>query len=140
LSADRSLLLRWYTTLLGGLVPILVLGFLYSALADRLAFVYWALALAAAWVVVLRHGLGAGWPGARLAGALGLLLAAGLGGFAAIEKEHHEILDLGFRAVFPGAYHPLATQPATAAALAGLAALVGAAALLTHLVWKRRAR
>jgi hypothetical protein len=126
----------WYASLLGGLLPILLLGFLYSALADRLMFVYWALGLGTLWVILLRHGFAAGWPGSRLAGVMALLGALGLAGFAAIEARHHEILDLGFRAVAPGLYHPIATRPATAAAGAAALALIGIVAL----VLPRRAR
>ncbi len=120
----------WYAGLLGGLLPILLLGFLYSAIADRLLFLYWALGLGTLWVVLLRHGFAAGWPGARLAGVMALLGALGLAGFAAIEARHHEILDLGFRAVLPGLYHPVATRPATAAVVAATLAVAGTAALL----------
>lgn len=119
----------WYASLLGGLLPILLLGFLYSALADRLIFVYWAFGLGTLWVVLLRHGFAAGWPAARLVGVMALLGALGLAGFAAIEARHHEILDLGFRAVAPGIYHPIATRPATAAAIAAALALAGTVAL-----------
>lgn len=120
----------WYLGLLGGLLPILLLGFLYSAIADRLLFVYWALGLGALWVILLRHGFAAGWPGARLAGVMALLGALGLAGFAAIEARHHEILDLGFRAVLPRLYHPIATRPATAAAMAAALGVAGMVALL----------
>lgn len=120
----------WYFSLLGGLLPILLLGFLYSAIADRLLFVYWALGLGALWVILLRHGFAAGWPGARIAGAMAFLGALGLAGFALIEARHHEILDLGFRAVLPGLYHPVATRPATAAGAAAALAAAGTAALL----------
>ena len=120
----------WYLSLLGGLLPILLLGFLYSAIADRLLFVYWSLGLGTLWVILLRHGFSAGWPGARLAGVMAILGALGLAGFAAIEARHHEILDLGFRAVLPGLYHPVATRPATAAVMAGVLALAGTVALL----------
>ena len=120
----------WYAGLLGGLLPILLLGFLYSAIADRLLFVYWALGLGTLWVILLRHGFAAGWPSARLTGVMALLGALGLAGFAAIEARHHEILDLGFRAVLPGLYHPVATRPATAAVVAGVLALAGTVALL----------
>jgi hypothetical protein len=126
----------WYAGLLAGLLPILLLGFLYSALADRLAFAGWALALGTAWVLLLRHAFGAGWSPARRTGAMALLAALGLSGFAALEAKHHEILDLGFRAVLPAAYHPAATRPRTAGALAAVLALSGGAALL--LTWKRR--
>ncbi len=126
----------WYAGLLGGLLPILLLGFLYSAIADRLLFVYWALGLGTLWVVLLRHGFAAGWPAARRIGVMALLGALGLAGFAVIERRHHEILDLGFRAVLPGLYHPIATRPATAAGAAAVLAVAGAVALL----WPARRR
>lgn len=126
----RSPLFAWYGGLLAGLLPILLLGFLYSALADRIVFVGWALVFATLWVLLLRHGMGAGWPAPRLAGALALLLAAALAAFAALEKKHGEILDLGFRAVLPGLYHPNATAPRTAWGLAAVFAVLGAVALV----------
>jgi hypothetical protein len=135
--AERRLLVAWYGGLLGGILPILLLGFLYSALADRLVFVGWALALAAVYTIVLRQGLAWGWRAPVLAGLLGLLLAGGFGWLAGIESAHHEILDLGFRAVFPGFYHPLATRPASAAALAGGLAIAGVASLALA-AWPRR--
>jgi hypothetical protein len=128
-SGGRPLNLAWYGGVLGGLLPVLLLGFLYSALADRTVFALWALVAGTCWVAVLRQGLAAGWGRFRLIGALALLLAAGLAVFAALESKHHEILDLGFRAVFPGIYHPLATSPRTTAALAGALALAGAVLL-----------
>ena len=120
----------WYGGLLAGLLPILLLGFLYSALADRTVFVGWALALATAWVLLLRHGLGAGWPSLRVAGSLALLLALGLTVFAWLESKHHEILDLGFRAVLPDLYHPAATAPRTIAVLAAALGLLGLVGLV----------
>jgi hypothetical protein len=71
--------------------------------------------------------LTAGWGRFRLLAALALVLAAGLAVFAVLEWQHHEILDLGFRAVFPTFYHPLATAPRTAGILAGLSALAALA-------------
>jgi hypothetical protein len=115
----------WYGGVFGGLLPILLLGFLYSAIADRTVFALWAVAVGACWVVALRQGLAAVWGRFRLLAALALVLAAGLAVFAGLEWEHHEILDLGFRAVFPGLYRPLATEPGAAAVLAGIFALAG---------------
>ena len=132
MSPERSLALAWYGGVLGGLLPILELGFLYSALADRTVFVLWALVAGTCWVVLLRHGLSAGWPRFRLIGALALLLAAALAAFAALEKRHHEILDLGFRAVFPGIYHPLATAPRTAGILAAVFGVAGLAGVVAR--------
>ena len=120
----------WYGGIFGGLLPILLLGFVYSALADRTLFALWAIVVGAFWVAVLRQGLAAGWRRFRLLAALALVLAAGLAAFAWLEQEHHEILDLGFRAVFPAAYRPLLTEPGTAAALAGLAGIVALAGLV----------
>ncbi len=125
----------WYGGIFGGLLPILLLGFLYSAIADRTVFALWALVAGAFWVVALRQGLAAGWGRFRLLAALFLVLAVGLAVFAGLEWEHQEILDLGFRAVFPGFYHPLATAPRTAAALAGIFALTGLVFL--PLGWRR---
>ena len=134
-SPPESAFWSWYASLLAGLLPILLLGFLYSALADRLVFVGWALALAAAWVLLLRHGFQAGWSTSRRTGAMALLAALGLAGFAALEAEHHEILDLGFRAVLPAVYHPAATRPGSAGVAAGALALLGGAALVGS--WRR---
>jgi hypothetical protein len=134
-SEDRSLALAWYGGMLGGLLPVLLLGFLYSALADRTIFVLWALVTGTCWVVLLRQGLSAGWGRLHLIGALALLLAAGFAVFAALESRHHEILDLGFRAVLPGIYHPLATRPRTTGVLAVVLCLAGAACLsVPHLL------
>ena len=137
MSAPRPLLLAWYGGLLAGLLPVLLLGFLYSALADRIAFAGWALAVAALWVLVLRHGLGAGWGRTRLAGTLLLLIALGMAAFAGLETKHGEILDLGFRAVLPGLYHPSATRPGTAWVLA---AVLGAPGAVSLALWRVRFR
>ena len=131
----NPLVTLWYVPLLAGVLPVLLLGFGYSALADRTAFVFWALALAACWTALLRHGVAAGWSGPRRAGALLLLMALGLASFAWIEERHHEILDLGFRAVLPELYAPAATRPMTALALAGLLGIAAAVSL----VWARGA-
>lgn len=120
----------WYAGLLAGLLPVLLLGFGFSALADRTAFVFWALAVAIAWVVLLRQGIEAGLPRPRLLGFLFLLLAVGLAAFAWMEARHHETLDLGFRAVLPSLYHPALTAPRTAGVLAGVLATAGLAGLV----------
>ncbi|MEA2691932.1 MAG: hypothetical protein QOJ16_1319 [Acidobacteriota bacterium] len=137
---DRPLARRWYGGLSAGLLPVLLLGFGYSAIADRLAFVYWALALGAAYTLLLRHGLSAGWGDARLAGALALLLAAGFAAFAALERAHGEILDLGFRALLPAVYRPATTAPVTAFALAAVLATGGGLALLAARAGRARGR
>ncbi|HVR09849.1 MAG TPA: hypothetical protein VMW75_17530 [Thermoanaerobaculia bacterium] len=123
-------LLPWYAGLLAGILPVLLLGFLYSALANRLEFAGWGLLLAAFYTAALRQGMQAGWPAPRLLGALALLLAAGAGAFAWIEDTHREILDLGYRAVLPPAiYFPAATSPLTAETAAAVLAAGGVAAL-----------
>lgn len=137
MSTPRSLLVAWYGGLLAGLLPVLLLGFLYSALADRIAFAGWALAVATLWVLVLRQGLGAGWGRARLAGTLLLLIASGMAAFAWLETRHGEILDLGFRAVLPGLYHPSATRPQTAWVLA---TVLGALGIVSLILWGVRSR
>lgn len=139
-SPGSDLLRSWYLPLLAGVLPVLLLGFGYSALANRIVFVFWALALAAGWVLLLRHGLAAGWATGRRWGTLLLLAAAGLSAFALLERRHHEILDLGFRAFLPGLYTEAATRPATAFVLAGLFAVAGAGALLLPAGGRRAAR
>lgn len=132
-------LLPWYAALLGGILPVLLLGFLYSALADRLEFAGWALLLAAFYTAALRQGMQAGWPAPRLAAALALLLAAGGAAFAWIERTHHEILDLGYRAVLPEeVYFPAATSPSAAAATAAALAAAGMAILAGGWLFRRR--
>jgi hypothetical protein len=132
-------LLPWYAALLAGILPVLLLGFLYSALADRLDFAGWALLLAAFYAAALRQGIQAGWPAPRLAGALALLLAAGTAAFAGIERTHQEILDLGYRAVLPEQiYFPAATSPGAAAAAAGALAAAGMAILAGGWLSRRR--
>jgi hypothetical protein len=133
-------LLPWYLALLGGLLPVLLLGFLYSALADRLAFAGWALLLAACYTVALRQGMAAGWPAARLAGAMALVLAAGTAALSHLESVHHEMLDLGFRAVLPALYTGAATSPRTAAAAAAALGAGGLAVLAASLLSRRSRR
>ncbi len=122
--------LSWYAGLLAGIVPLLLLGFLYSALADRLAFAGWGLLAAAFYTAALRQGMQAEWPAPRLFGALALVLAASAVVFARIEAAHQEILDLGYRAVLPPAvYFPAATSPSAAAVTAAALAAGGLVAL-----------
>jgi hypothetical protein len=128
----------WYGGLLAGLLPILLLGFLYSALADRTIFVLWALVAGALWIVLLRQGLAAGWPAGRRAGSLLLLLAVAFAVFAGLESAHGESLDLGFRAVFPAIYHPLATRAGTAGVLAGVLGIAGAGVLVPALLRRQK--
>jgi hypothetical protein len=115
---------RWYAPLAAGLLPLLVVGFAWSALADRLAFAGWALAAAAGYAILLRHGVEAGWTSGRRVAPLALWLALAAGAFAALEREHQEILDLGFRAVLPDLYRPGLTRPRTALVLAIVLAVI----------------
>ncbi len=140
MSADRSLVLPWYGGLLGGLLPILLLGFIYSAVADRTAFALWALVVGTLWVVALHRGLAAGLGRPRLLAVLAAVLGAGLAAFAWLESRHHEILDLGFRAVFPGIYTPAATSPRTVYLLAAAFLLLGIAALTVSLLSRPKER
>lgn len=121
----------WRSTLLAALAPALVLGFLASALANRLVFAGWGIAVAAVLVPVLRRSfeLWLGRPGgsARIAAVAAFVLAPALGVFAWLAGRHHEILDLGSRAVLPALYTPAVTAPATWWLLAGVLAAAGVA-------------
>jgi hypothetical protein len=125
-------LLPWYAGLLAGILPVLLIGFLYSALADRLEFAGWGLVVAAFYTVALRQGMEAGWPASRLAGILVVLLGAAAAALAWIMRAHHEILDLGSRAVLPEwmsvsiAFDPYAAAAGAAILIvAGLGLLAG---------------
>ncbi|HEX4496233.1 MAG TPA: hypothetical protein VIE43_11250, partial [Thermoanaerobaculia bacterium] len=72
MSPGRPPALAWYGGVFGGLLPILLLGFIYSALADRTVFALWALVAGACWTVVLRQGLILGWRRFRRLAALSL--------------------------------------------------------------------
>jgi|CXWL01.1.fsa_nt_gi hypothetical protein len=115
----------WYFTLVGVILPILLLGFLASALANRIVFAGWAVVSATVLTFVLRRGfeswrgpLAIAWPAA-------LVLGACLGLFAHLVGRHGEILDLGYRAVFPSWYTPWLTSPRTFGLLGVVAAAFG---------------
>lgn len=117
----------WRGALFATLAPLLLVGFGASALANRLVFAGWGLAVAAVVAPVLRRGFEdrrASPP--RIAGTALLTAGLVLGPFALLVARHREILDLGWRAVLPGLYTPAATAPGAWAVLAGLLILAGA--------------
>lgn len=120
----------WYVTSLAVLLPVLLLGFLASALANRTIFAGWALVSAAVLATVLRRGFDS-WRGPiAILWPTALVLAACLGLFAHLVGRHGEILDLGYRAVFPSFYSALLTRAETYGWLAVASALVGGVAFL----------
>jgi hypothetical protein len=136
----RELVLRWHLPLLAGLLPVLLIGFAASALANRLVFAGWALAAGAAYTVLLRVGLERGWERRALVAALLALLAVAFVAFAALVGRHQEIFDLGFRAVAPGLYTPAVTRPGTSWALAGALAVAAVWQGSSWRVARRRGR
>lgn len=88
----------WYAWMLGGLLPILVSGFLVSALADRLVFAAWALVAAAAYATALHRSWGAARPVLRRGVPL-LTLALAATVFLALAALHREDLTLGLAAL-----------------------------------------
>lgn len=121
--------LRWYLLLLAGLVPVLVVGFATSALANRIAFLGWALVVASGYAAGLRLGIARGWGRLRLQGALLLWLALGAAAYGGLVARSAEVFDLGFRALAPGLYGPWLVRPAAPEVLALLLALFGLADL-----------
>lgn len=97
---------RWYLGLLCGLVPLLLGGFLASALANRLAFAGWGLLAAAAWAAALRWAFLTAAPRPLCHGVLAAVLAAALGLLALLLVRHGEELRLGLAAVLPLAGAP----------------------------------
>ena len=113
-----------------GALPVLLLGFAASALANKVVFALWAVMIATAWALVLRWGLNGRWGGWIVAGRLLLLLAAAAGVWARLVTTHGEELDLAFAALAPGLYHPLLAQPQSGYAAALALAVAGALAIL----------
>lgn len=130
----------WRVLLFTLLGPVLVLGFGASALANRLAFAGWGLAVAAVLVPVLRRSfeLWAGRPDGRerIAATAAFVLAPALAVFGLLAGRHHEVLDLGWRAVLPGLYTEAVSEPGTYHGLAILL-LVGGVALRVA-AWRAR--
>jgi hypothetical protein len=91
----HDLRLSW--SILAGALPLLVIGFTASALANRLVFVAWGAAFAAVHAGLVRYGRDAGWR--RPALAIGALAA--LGSFAVLAAWHREVLTLGLSALLP---------------------------------------
>ena len=113
-----------------GALPVLLLGFSTSALANKVVFVFWAIATATAWALVLRWGLNARWGGWIVAGRLLLLSAAAAGVWARLVTTHGEELDLGFAALAPALYHPALARPQSGYAASIALAVAGALAIL----------
>lgn len=113
-----------------GALPVLLLGFATSALANKVVFAFWAVAAATAWALVLRWGLNARWGGWIVAGRLLLLLSAAAGVWARLVTTHGEELDLAFAALAPALYHPLLARPQSGYAAAIALAVAGALAIL----------
>lgn len=127
-AAARAPASAWRGALFATLAPLLVLGFGASALANRLAFAGWAVAVAALVPVVLRRSFEDRRASRRrIAGAALVASGAALVPFGLLVARHREVLDLGWRAVLPALHAPVATAPAGWYGLAAVAALAGMA-------------
>ncbi len=129
--------MRWYLSLTAALLPVMVAGFVASALANRLLFVAWSLIAAAGAAALLHRGFAAGWPGPVLCAAVLAWLALAAAAFGVLGARYQEPFDLGFRALLPGLYHPLWTHPGSSYALALALAGIGLARWLVHR-WRTR--
>ncbi len=87
---------RWYRSFLAVAAPLLVVGFLASAAADRLIFAAWALLAASAYGLALRWEL----PRRRIVVAW-LVVIVSLAGFAWLAVRHAPELKLGVAAFLP---------------------------------------
>lgn len=125
----------WYPAVLVGTLPPLLLGFVASVLANRLAFAGWALVGALGHLLLLRAAWGRGWR-ARARAALVLAWAAlAVLVLAGLVQRHQEILDLGYRALLWPLY---AAWPARAVSWRALAATLAVAAALLALLARKR--
>lgn len=116
------LLSRWrhegYLQLVAGMLPVLVLGFTASALANRLDFLAWALGVAVGFGALLRRGWQAAWRGPFLLASALTFLAVGYGLFATLVGRHHDLLDAAWALFLPRIYSPIWTRQETYYALA----------------------
>jgi hypothetical protein len=90
----------WYVALVGGVLPLLLVGFLASAAADRLVFVLWAFGAAAAYTVALHRTFFAARVWLRWAVPAGAA-ALSLGLFATLAARHWDELRVGLVALGP---------------------------------------
>ena len=126
----------WRLSLAAGVYPPLLLGFLMSALANRLAFAGWGIAAAVGHLALLRAAWGRGWSAAARAALTLAWAAVAVAALAWLVARHGEILDLGYRAVLWAVYLPALTRPGTWQLLAG--ALAAAALAATATARRRR--
>lgn len=131
----------WYVAVAGGALPLLVLGMVASALADRLAFAGWGLVAGVGHALILRGAWQRGWMAPARAALTLAWAALALVVFGALVAEHQEILDLGYRALLWPLYAPALARPRTAElAAAALAIAAVAAAALARRARADRAR
>ena len=125
----RSTAFAMRLTAFAGLAPLLSLGFVTSAVANRLVFAVWAVLTGLVYTLALRRAALAGVaPMGRLAVSL-TVAAVALAFFGHLVARHHEALDLGLRATLPGLYRPWLTEPA---AFYGTGAVLGVGALIAY--------
>jgi len=120
----------WYPALAAGVFPPLLLGFVASALANRLAFVGWGAVAALGHALLLRAAWQRGWRAPARAALTLAWAALTLVSFASLVARHGEILDLGYRALLWPVYQPLLTAPRSWSSAAALLAAVSAACAL----------
>lgn len=113
-----------------GALPVLLLGFGASALANKVVFALWAVAVSTAWALVLRWGVNGRWGGWIVAGRLLLLLAVAASAWGRLVTQHGEELDLAFKALAPGLYHPALAQPQSGYAATIALGVAGALAIV----------
>lgn len=119
----------WRVALFAAVLPPLALGLFASALANRLVFAAWGVAVAAVTVPVVRRAFEdrRRRPEWTVTAAVLLVMAPALALFGWLVERHREVLDLGGRAVLGALHAPAAAAPATWYALA--VAALGAAVL-----------
>jgi hypothetical protein len=125
----RAEVARWHLPLLVGVLPLLVVGFYASGVANRLSFAVWGAIAASAWFATLRIGLVRGWNRAHRAGALLFVASAALAALAPLRALDGAALDSGLRAVAP-ALAPVVPGPVATVVAAALCALAGGGVLV----------
>lgn len=102
---------QWYGGLILGTLPLLLLAFLMSTLANRLAFAGWGVATALLYTAVFRQGVAAGWKVRRVLGSALAVLAVAVAGLSGLAAVYREALVLGTGAFLPPRLQVLFVAP-----------------------------
>ena len=103
--------LRFRLALFAGLAPILLVGFLVSAIANRTIFAGWGLLVGALYVGLIVIAFRRQWSGWLTAGRAFLVAAGGAALLARLVAREYQEVDLGLQSFAPDLYRAEYTDP-----------------------------